>query len=49
MTMLFLFQVTGALESDIVHARVTVSPSNARVLCGFSSINTAKISSIYMY
>lgn len=42
--MLFLLQVTGALESDVVHDRVTVSPSNARVLCGFSRINTANMS-----
>lgn len=43
MVMLFLLQVTVAFGSEMVQARVTVSPSNARVLCGFSSISTANM------
>lgn len=43
MAMLFLVQVTVALGSEMVQARVTVSPSNPRVLCGFSNISTANI------
>ena len=43
MAMLFLLQMTVPLGSEMVQARVTVSPSNARVLCGFSNISTANI------
>lgn len=43
MAVLFLLQVTLALESEMVQARVTVSPSNATVSCGFSSISTVNI------
>lgn len=38
---LFLIQVTLPLGSEMVQAKVTVSPSNATVLCGFSNISTA--------
>lgn len=38
---LFLIQVTLPLGSEMVQAKVTVSPSNAIVLCGFSNISTA--------
>lgn len=40
MAVLFLIQVTVAFGSEMVQARVTVSPSIATVLCGFSSIST---------
>lgn len=43
MIMSFLLQVTLPLGSEMVQARVTVSPSNARVLCGFSSISTVNM------
>lgn len=43
MATLFLIQVTAALGSEMVQARVTVSPSNATVLCGFSSISTVNM------
>lgn len=43
MATLFLFQVTVALGSEMVQASVTVSPSNATVLCGFSSISTGSM------
>lgn len=32
-----------ALGSEMVQARVTVSPSNATVLCGFSRISTVNM------
>ena len=43
MAVLFLIQVTLALESEMVQARVTVSPSTATVSCGFSSISTVNM------
>lgn len=39
----FLIQVIVALGSEMVQARVTVSPSNATVLCGFSRISTVNM------
>lgn len=43
MATLFLIQLTVALGSEMQQARVTISPSNATVLSGFSNISTANM------
>lgn len=43
MATLFLIQVTVALVSETVQARVTISPSSATVSSGFSSISTVNM------